>query len=357
MADLHIFRTPAAKNFKEKTGRANYRLNTIIVGLESVRNGTAKKPPDLAVGWDQPADGKLAALKARGYATNAFMVYAVDAIDGYMRRLGSDKVWLADDPIGPALRNEFQTDRSETRAYNALAADKLIAELQTGKSDAKIAENLLREFAATHFGRRKRPSMPGRFDLLLSKAPNVPQCYIASVQLLISWRNSHVHGETTYTISDKLIDDLISAGEYFHNQHSGLDIQSLVDRYTKDDAPTLKDISSLISVSHRTIEAIDRKLLANLDIEATFRSAIKSALLEDTKRGEKRLKEYWGIGLPARQRKLGALASPFGFQMADAKMVDYAARIPEQSIYDLSSMDLDSFSRELGIEFGNTEAV
>src|SRR5436309_2975091 len=93
MSGVWIQRTPAAKHFREQAGYANFRLNTIVVGLEAVKSGAAVKPPDLAVRW-QPKDLPSTADLARGFATNAVMVYVVDAFDGYIGGLAAADIWI-----------------------------------------------------------------------------------------------------------------------------------------------------------------------------------------------------------------------------------------------------------------------
>ena len=316
---LSIRRTPAAKRFRDKAGFANFRLNTIVVGLEAVKAGVASCPSDLAVSWD-PKDKPTAALLARAYATEAIMVYVVDALDTYMSSLAKLPSVIPDNNLASLLVGDFQIDASKARPCASVDLFKLAGEIKLNAHNNTVCERLIFAFQRAHFGRRHRPSMKARFEALSEYATGVLPAYQAGVQLLISWRNRHVHDDATDAISDSCLQALLTAKDYLFNNHSHLDVSRMLENYCKNNAPKLKEISSLISITHRAVGACDAGALSRLDVEEYAIAALRASLRARPD-PEKTLREYWGRTKAIRLKKLSALLSLSGFVQQNTSTV------------------------------------
>ncbi len=154
------------------------------------------------------------------------------------------------------VTSERVSDRPDQRLdHTPRKASKPFVNQVDALNSSDEVEHAFREFSTTHFGRRKRPSMRARFASLISTCPKkIPEHYDAqAVQLLISWRNRHVHGRSTENVSDDIKQMLMNASSKFHDDHSHLNIERMLDNYTRGNAPTLKEVSSLISIAHRVV--------------------------------------------------------------------------------------------------------
>lgn len=348
MNGVWVERTPAAKRFRERAGFANHRLNTIVVGLEAVKAGTATKPADLAVHWN-PGNVKTAADQARGYATSAIMVYVVDGLDTYMIDLAQSGVWVSDPAIASILDNDFQTDMSEVEPLRPELATQLANDITAAANSYDVLERTLRDFSIRHFGRRKRPSMPLRFSTLVDLAGDVLPQYEDAIHLLISWRNRHVHGRSVGRVSDAILSRLRKTADYFYENHSHLDVGRMISNYEENGSPTLKEASSLISVLHRVIARVDENIVRQANARHTFIEALKNAFskLDDP---EKRVKEYWGKDIFRRRSKLAAIASTYGFrEVTEKNSSDLPLRLSAEEVQAIAELAREDFLELVGI--------
>lgn len=342
MNGVWVERTPAAKRFRERAGFANHRLNTIVVGLEAVKTGVATKPTDLAVHWN-PRDVKTAAEQARGYATSAIMVYVVDALDSYMIDLARSGMWVSDPAMRSILSNDFQTDVSEVEPVLPRLVTQLTADIAASAHSHDLLERTLREFTARHFGRRKRPSMSSRFSSLVNLANGVLPQYIDAIQVLISWRNRHVHGRSAGRASDAILSGIRKNAAYFYENHAHLDVDRMIDNYDENGSPTLKEASSLISVLHRVIAAADEAIVRQANARETFVEALKTSFdeLDDP---QQRVKEYWGKDVVRRQSKLIAMAGRYGFrEVAEGDPSDVPLHLSADDVHAIADLSRDDF--------------
>ncbi|AML50193.1 hypothetical protein [Falsihalocynthiibacter arcticus] len=309
--ELFIQRTRAAKVFRDRAGYANFRLNTIMVGLEGVRSGVATKPHDLAVGWN-PKNLNSSADLAKGFATDSAMVFVVDAVDTYLRNISSDPSPVQLTELRSLLSGEFQIDRSDATQFSQKDIDRFVAQLDLEKLGMEEIESQFRKFQHAHFGKRKRPSLKTRLDALISTYGGVCDAYKASMHLFLSWRNRHVHGSAKDTISEETQQILVSSADLFYREHSHLDINRALNGYLDRKSPSLKELSSLISVSHRVIASLDREVLLKTDIEKFALRAISFGM-SDRSTIEREITKYWGKAPSGRVKKLTAVLAPFGF--------------------------------------------
>lgn len=351
MSGVWVERTLAARQFREQAGYANFRLNTIVVGLEAVKHGTAVKPADLAVHW-QPKDLPSTADLARGFATNAVMVYVVDALDSYISGLGAADIWIRNAETASLLRSEFQTDRSEARALSTRELEEFSRRLLEFGYKHEGLERQLRDFTKKHFGKRNRPSLRARFAALAELAGNISPHYDCAVQLLISWRNRQVHGRATERVSAEILLGLTQDAALFYRDHAHLDVERMIANYDTGGSPTLKEVSSLISVTHRVVALIDKNILLRTDPREAFVAALRQGFAR-VEEAEARVKEYWGKNVDARQRKLVALVRRLGFRADEVEdMSKVPLHLPEDEVRAIAAMDRDEFCELAGIATG-----
>lgn len=348
MTGVWVERTPAAQHFKRLAGYANFRLNTIVVGLEAVKRGTAAKPADLAVHW-QPKNLHSASELARGYATNAVMVYVVDAFDSYMSGLAMECIWIRNAETASLLRSEFQTDRSEARTPSLRELEEFSRRILNYDQDQQRLEKHLRDFTRKHFGNRKRPSLRARFEALTELAGNIPAHYHCAVQFLISWRNRQVHGRATERISAEVLSGLTDGAGLFYRDHAHLNVARMIANYNSGGSPTLKEVSSLISVTHRVVALIDESILRGTDPKTAFIAALRLGFAAQEE-AEAKVKEYWGKSVKARQRKLVALAARLGFRTDEGKdMSGVPLNLLEDEVRAIATLDREEFCELVGV--------
>ncbi|CAO4150196.1 hypothetical protein PKCBPO_03120 [Methylorubrum thiocyanatum] len=355
MSGVWVQRTRAARLFREHTGAANYRLNTLVVGLEAVKRGIAQKPADLAVRWETQ-DAATAAELARSFTTNAIMVYVVDALDSYMADLASSDIWIADPTTASILRGEFQTDRSDVVALSPRLVREFAHQITSLTESPINLEETLREFAAKHFGRRKRPSLRARFTSLATVASTVQAPYDLAIQLLISWRNRHAHGRSTDRLSNQALSGLREASSFFYENHAHLDVARMIENYELGGAPTLKEVSSLISICHRVVASIDIAILNRADAHQAFMAALRTSFASETSPGG-RIKEYWGRSIEARQSKLVAMTSRFGFrEFSETDTSSKPLCLSAQQLRAIAELDREDFADQVGVMIASGQA-
>jgi hypothetical protein len=314
-----FLRSPASRNFRNKLGYANFNLNTIIVGLEGVKQGIVHKPPDLAVHWEVK-NTESAAMQARAFATKALLVFGSDAVDHFMRDLARSPKVVKDHNLEPILRGEIIEDGSPRRALNAKIIQNFVSQVVSDQqNDSTLLENISTFYREHISVRRNRPRIEERFDSLVAAYPGVPQHYSAAIRLLVSWRNHHVHGDYSETINRETINQLKRGTELFKKDHSGTDINLTIDNYLSRGAPTLKELSTLISVAHRAVATLDLKIRERANIEGYAVAALCAAYRLGAPGW---LHEIWKRNANARERKLKTSIVPYGFiltKSADSK--------------------------------------
>jgi hypothetical protein len=339
-----LYRTVPFKNFQSQVGFSVTNLNTVIVGLAAVGSGIAQKPDGLAVSWPGGNRPFLAA-QARQFATKSLMVYAVDALDKYIGQVGLDPCLITDQSLRSILVREPQVTSAQSKNLPASELTELAGVLNHAGSDEII--NRVVGFA-NKFGSKKRPPhIRARLDALSNKFP-APAYYLAAVRLLVSWRNRHVHqsGEKITAIDEA---ELVDNKAIFWDQHSHTDISTTLDHYRKGRGPTLKDISTLVSVLQRTVRTIDETIIAACDINEFARQSLQQAFKEmsvDEAKGH--LKQLWGLGTKIRQRKLTAYLRNFGFQPKKKDGAD-GRQLPAEFFDELLKLERSEACSYLGI--------
>lgn len=232
-AGLANFRTSmtstiALRNFKKTMGSTNLYVNTLIVGLESVRTKTAVKPDDLTIGWEPPKQPEIVTAQSRSFVTRATLVLLVDAIDQYLFKLGSTPGYTDNLELGSFLRGEI---------------------CDIPEKDSKTGEIKIKS---------RRPKIHERLDKLESVFKVVkPDSYMTLMHLLICWRNRVVHSNSKDELDAGEGQKLKADAAYFKREHSNIDISLTVDHFKEGKFPTIKDLSTMISVTHRVLNQLD----------------------------------------------------------------------------------------------------
>jgi hypothetical protein len=335
--------TPALREFRRTLGKANHDLNTARAGL--IELARFPEPPKIrfAIHWC-PRDLRAAAAEAEAFAVKAVLVYAVDALDRYMRMIASAPTVLRDDKVLSLLRAEFQslpaTD-PPTRA-EVLA---LSTELAAKPSEA---EGLLRSFRTKHLSRAFRPGMLPRFDSLMSLCPTVPANHRAAVHFLVIWRNRHVHGDTTDSVARLIESDWQRGFPELRRSNARADGDGLLKRFVGQQDPTADDLTTLLGLLHMTISTADKDLVASADAETyALKSLARSIGALD--HPVQFAKDMWGKGVYARAIRLLNMTVDGGFHRVPRKKVPQGANVVSDEFWlKYARMSRSKFLAETG---------
>ena len=196
-------RLPAGQPLREflhGVGEAVANLNTTVVGLDAVEKGH-EKPSSLDISW-HPADRSAAARKARRFVLEATLVRVSEAAATFIRA-------MAKLPRFTSVTARWNKNTSQ--------AEKM----------ADIAQHAL-----------------GSEDYLL-----------AGASLLVHWRNRIVHSSTAQ-LTPTQRKALVDASEEIEQKFARLSVERLLSDFERG-LPTLKDVSSLISMTIRLVRALD----------------------------------------------------------------------------------------------------
>lgn len=210
--------------FRRTAGDANRLLNTLLVGLETLKHNAPVKPTDFVLAWSKPATpGEW--LETRNFALRGTMVAVVDALDRYLRILSR---------------------------IPGLTAQELDDTLN-GRRDPKID---------------RRPTVSERVASLCAHYGGaVSPAYPLAVGLLVAWRNRFVHSEPKGGLSRSQSLELVNYAKFFEEQFGKADIKAALKRYAAREAPTLRDLSTLVAASQRLVTDIDAHILHLQDPE------------------------------------------------------------------------------------------
>lgn len=322
MESVKIARSRALKIFREKLGYAVLHLNSIVVGLSAVGSGKATKPAELSISW---APGNLAREEtlARGFAIRSLMVTAYDALDHYLYDIAD-----IPSPIRSEITRSILLRKMEHAASTKSLLNSDIQALALALGENKVNQHELRkalkEFTDKFCGKVKRPSIRRRLECLYEYCSKVPEnschpqmprgSYYSAVELLLAWRNVLVHDPETDQLGSSALNILRQDSEYFLANHAQTDIGNLIVRYEEHACPTLKDVSTLVSVLNRFVASIDAILIAHCDAESLFIEAIN---YENSRQNV----NFNGMGTAEKSLRVAmSLAAPYGFVRSDAQV-------------------------------------
>lgn len=211
-----ILRLPAGQPLREflhGVGEAVANLNTTVVGLDAVEQGH-EKPSSLNISW-HPTDRLAAARKARRFALEAALVRVSEAIGTFIRAMAKLPRFAA--VTGRWNKNTSQAEKMADVAQHALGS-----------------ENYL----------------------------------LAGASLLVHWRNRIVHSSTAQ-LTPAQMKVFVAASEEIEHKFARLSVERLLMDFEQG-LPTLKDVSSLISMTIRLARALDASAreLTRADLDA-----------------------------------------------------------------------------------------
>ena len=281
MNELKIARTDAIRSFRKRLSHPVKNLNTLIVGLAPIRAGTVLEPPSgLAVRWEV-GDPVRTTDEARGSAITALMINACDALDQYLAALGEEPSPVKGVRERSFLRGEPRSPQTPPPKPTLAELGKLILLLD---ADPLGARGLFGKFADIHYGKMIKATSRRRFDEIClivgqtsvnSQAPPQPRAsYVAAVHLLVCWRNVQVHEVSHDTLSLENRLALMADASFLKQNHAGVDIGITLNNYDRRSPPTLKDVSTLVSILLRTVQAIDELLIYDADLDDLLRQAV-----------------------------------------------------------------------------------
>lgn len=348
MTQIRISRTRALKAFKKKMGSPVRNLNSVIVGLCAVGKGEAKKPAELAISWE-PVDLHRAEFEAREFSIRSLMVFAYDALDHYLNDLGEEPSPLRDSRLKSVLRAEKQFEvEGETITSNSI--DSLASELKGAQADKEKLRKLLKGFTERYSGKSRDPSIRMRLSSLYEHCMQIPVCagrppmprpsYFSAIELLIAWRNVLVHDAESDQLGSNALEVLLADKDDLQNLHAGIDISTMIDRYNLRVAPSLKEVSTLVSIFMRFVSAIDAVILDDCEFAVFFQDAVRFEIKRAIP--TKDLAKSWSRILHAdRVRKATTLVGKHGFSPSsfDVKAGAYQGKLSTES--DLEFLNFD----------------
>ena len=215
------------KNFLKSIGRPIHSLNTICVGLSGVEQGLCKKPEKLTIAWE-PKDLTTSARMARLFAIESSLVFVEESLLQYLR-------YIISHPATPQ-------DIKNLDDKNFTSAEKL----------EKLSEIVKPE-----------------------------KIYWTSITLLlIHWRNRIIHHHSKAKLSKKHIKILEENKKTIKAEHANIDIEKTINNF-ENKKITLKDISTIISVTIKYVRQIDEYLQVESDSKENVEFWIKYLKLKN----------------------------------------------------------------------------
>ncbi|PYT01089.1 MAG: hypothetical protein DMF63_05360 [Acidobacteria bacterium] len=258
----------ARRQFKSLLGQTNHYLITLLVGLDSVRDGTARISPTFSTSWN-PKSTEVSALRSREFVIKATLSWAIDALDAY---------------LGFCHRRP------------TLYQDKELSD-RAGAAGQKVKERflVLKEHAAETGG------LPY-------------ECISALTELAIQWRNNVIHHFAQNQISDDVRTILLNNSRFFLATFRSLDVQELLNQFDANRPPRFKEVTSIVSCIHKFVELSDGFLIGQLNVELHLIDCIDFHLRDQT---PDRIAHLYNLSSERRINSLVQTASNFGFSFSD----------------------------------------
>lgn len=286
--ELVMARTRSCAEFKAVSGQNNHFLITILVGLGAVKTGSVQKHPDFSTTWS-PIDASRSASRSRAYAINTSLVWITDLVDVYWE--GASRL-------------------------PAVCAPADLAQIR-GNGDDGRSRRL--ERYSRHLG--------------------VSTTELRMTQLAIHWRNRVAHSDAAGQVAGEVRGGLRAAAEEIADDYHGLDVEALIAHEATGNAPTFKEISSLMNACHKLVEALDRAALTRIDLGALAEEYIAQHLRSGDRQVWNRRTESLWAGDAARTRKrIETLLTQAGFQRCEGP--SSGSTLDASVLEELSSLSL-----------------
>ncbi|MGA9224449.1 MAG: hypothetical protein WBZ57_25020 [Pseudomonas graminis] len=255
--DLTLRNSRGRKLFKRLVGQNNHFLITILVGLDSVEQGAAALSEDFHTSWS-PKDVQASSRRSREFAIKATLIWICDALDAYLRT-GTE--------------------------HPCLFSPKLMGEL----ADAR---------------QQDRTSISDRLQIVAKNAGAYGTNAYHLAQVAIVWRNRVTHYRAKNRVAQADVAALTKNAESIRNEYQGLDVVRIIDHANKKEpeAPTFKEITSLLRAVHCLFEEIDKSLIGTLDMDDYLEQVVaeyvrSEDIADDAKRPAvraRRIHNIWG---------------------------------------------------------------
>lgn len=209
----------AYSQLKKRIGQANHFLITILVGLDEVSKGNAKKSATLDARWD-PKDVKVSASRSRTYALNSSLAWIVDNFDSYVQNCKRKPCFIES--------NDLRRDLDS--------------------ADRRVNEKL---------------------EVLYKRYKTVGdlKSYGALIALGIQWRNVTTHSGGGNVLDDEYKRILQENKDWYNNNFCHLDVNKALESFNTRKNPSLKEVASIIKAVLRFAEIVDKELIKEIDVE------------------------------------------------------------------------------------------
>ena len=209
----------AYSQLKKRIGQANHFLITILVGLDEVSKGNAKKSATLDAKWD-PKDVKVSASRSRTYALNSSLAWIVDNFDSYVQNCKRKPSLIEDSELRSTLDS----------------------------ADRRVNE---------------------KFEVLYKRYKTVVdlKLYGALIALGIQWRNVTTHSGGGNVLDDEYERILQENKDWYNNNFCHLDVDKALESFNTRKNPSLKEVASIIKAVLRFVEIVDKELIKEIDVE------------------------------------------------------------------------------------------
>ncbi len=215
--------TQALSNFKKTVGNAVFNLNTIVVGLDAVDNGYLK-PAGLNISW-APVDQEIAVRKTRKYVLETVLVHVSEALRQYI--------------LAISTLSQFSEVREKWK---------------------------LKENPPPNSSKKKETvSIAEKFVDIAYQLVGKKEYRVSGAALLLHWRNHVVHSQSNAKLKHDQKRLLQKNEETISKEYSGLSVDCILCHFSER-RPTLKDISSLISMTVRIVQQMDKSIYEGFEV-------------------------------------------------------------------------------------------
>ncbi|MCL6272277.1 hypothetical protein M3P05_20370 [Sansalvadorimonas sp. 2012CJ34-2] len=209
--------TKARKLFKKRFGNANHLLITSLIGLDALEKSGIKNVPDIfSTSWN-PKNTKNSINRSRIFILQSFLGSAVESLEMYMTELNRKP-------------KELKSERFTTLFSQA---------------NQSIYKKIT----------------------LIGDELQIDPVLISLMEVLITWRNYSFHYDIDNEIRDQSSGILRSERDRIKNEYCGLDSVLLGEKWKKHIDFTFKEAASLISATHKFVQAVDEYIVNNIDLE------------------------------------------------------------------------------------------
>ncbi len=251
-----------------------------MIGLDAVADGEARRGDEFSTSW-APHDVRRSAMRSREFACKALAAWLTDSLAAYINGLLREPCVITDSTLAASLREAQSID------------DKVCAIANACNQGSAVATLLVR----------------------------------AS----IVWRNRLVHFRPRDRVDSNLSEALIGHQEMIASEYRGLNVTQLLGSISKSDAPTLKEITSLVRASHSFVSLVDDRLLAKIDLVAYVRQILSLYVSDDP---ASRISNVWGKDEGHRISSLLQICKQYGMTASDVHALN---ETPEGFIREISS--------------------